>query len=194
MADICANCEKQVYFNEKLKAVNKIWHKTCFKCADCDKRINLGQQLEHDDKPFCKICHQKNFGARGFRGGGGASGLMVQGNYGGAAPVKMPSEQWSKNKFDIPDTDSNVADKTEQIIDSYEAPPKNNPKPLKPKPTPTRYIEDTNYRDDEKGVEESAANDEEDMGLLEMIQNHEYYIKAHGFVKEKLGPYLGDWI
>mmetsp|Transcript_5077 Transcript_5077/g.5866 ORF Transcript_5077/g.5866 Transcript_5077/m.5866 type:complete len:195 (+) Transcript_5077:189-773(+) len=193
MSDPCATCGKPVYFNEKLSALNKTYHKVCFKCTDCEKRINLGQQLEHDELPFCKTCHQKNFGARGFRGGG--SGAMVQGNFHGQAPVQLPSERWNKERFGLKNEDAvkesavHSSIPVERNAVSYEAPPKNNPNPIKAKPAPTRIIEDTNERDDDEDSDDGEET--EDMSLLEMIQNHEYYVQTSNFFKEKLGPYLG---
>ncbi|XP_063969066.1 cysteine-rich protein 2-like [Lytechinus pictus] len=68
----CAKCSKPVYFAEKLVALNKDWHRTCFKCSydQCNKRLNAGEQLEHNKEPFCKSCYGKLFGPKGYRSGG----------------------------------------------------------------------------------------------------------------------------
>lgn len=68
----CAFCSKSVYSAEKVQAVGKTWHKVCFKCGGtcehggCGKVLSLDQYLSHGEDPFCKPCHSKLFGPRGF--------------------------------------------------------------------------------------------------------------------------------
>ena len=68
----CAFCSQPVYPAEKVQAVGKTWHKVCFKCGGscehggCGKVLSLDQYLSHSEDPFCKPCHSKLFGPRGF--------------------------------------------------------------------------------------------------------------------------------
>mmetsp|Transcript_1269 Transcript_1269/g.1501 ORF Transcript_1269/g.1501 Transcript_1269/m.1501 type:complete len:531 (+) Transcript_1269:228-1820(+) len=58
--DPCASCGKTVAFGpEKLKALDKLWHKECFKCVECDKVLRYGTHLEHSNMPYCDGCHKK---------------------------------------------------------------------------------------------------------------------------------------
>lgn len=66
----CAICEKAVYAVEELKALSKIYHKTCFRCGGkakdgCNKKLALSDYVEHDNEPYCKYCHSKLFGTVG---------------------------------------------------------------------------------------------------------------------------------
>jgi len=54
---LCTSCQKSVYAAEKLYALDKDWHKFCFKCVECKKTLSLGQFLDHNNNPYCKGCH-----------------------------------------------------------------------------------------------------------------------------------------
>ncbi|XP_022103439.1 cysteine-rich protein 2-like [Acanthaster planci] len=69
MANPCAGCTKPVYFAERLVAMNRDWHKICFKCADCKQTLTPGKQNVHDDKPYCRTCYGRNFGPKGYSSG-----------------------------------------------------------------------------------------------------------------------------
>ena len=68
----CALCDTSVYPAEKVQAINRIWHKHCFKCGGtsndggCGKVLTLDKYLSHGDDPFCQPCHTKLFGNKGF--------------------------------------------------------------------------------------------------------------------------------
>ncbi|XP_032882515.1 cysteine-rich protein 1 [Amblyraja radiata] len=67
----CPKCSKEVYFAEKVTALNKDWHRACLKCEKCSKTLPSGSISEHDGKPYCtKPCHQALFGPKGFGHGG----------------------------------------------------------------------------------------------------------------------------
>lgn len=68
----CPNCEKEVYFAEKVTSLGKDWHRGCLRCADqsCKKTLTAGSHDEHDGKPYCKKCYGVNFGPSGVRSGG----------------------------------------------------------------------------------------------------------------------------
>ncbi|SCV73129.1 BQ2448_7054 [Microbotryum intermedium] len=93
----CTYCGKSVYFaeqaigpaskvncvvdhpsdrvasNRQLARVNlsrSIYHKPCLKCSSCSKTLEPGALLDHDSDPYCKACHGKAFGTRGYGVGG----------------------------------------------------------------------------------------------------------------------------
>eukprot|EP00053_Salpingoeca_punica_P024687 m.14225 g.14225 ORF g.14225 m.14225 type:complete len:102 (-) comp7072_c0_seq1:247-552(-) len=67
----CPKCQKEVYFAEKVTALNKDWHKACLKCAKCNKVLTAGKFLEHEGTPYCeKPCFGAMFGPGGFGHGG----------------------------------------------------------------------------------------------------------------------------
>jgi cysteine/glycine-rich protein len=78
----CAKCGKSVYSNEERMAAGVKWHDTCFRCMDCGKGLDSSNLTE--GKPdangtptiFCKPCHGKNFGPKGF--GIGGTGVQTQ--------------------------------------------------------------------------------------------------------------------
>ena len=45
----CGACDKTVYFNEKVDACGKAWHKLCFKCFDCSKMLDSGSVSDKRD-------------------------------------------------------------------------------------------------------------------------------------------------
>ncbi|ELR20909.1 LIM domain containing protein [Acanthamoeba castellanii str. Neff] len=57
----CARCGEEVYQSERLRAVNKVYHKICFKCAGCDSALSLGKEFKRDGHPFCKKCYDSNY-------------------------------------------------------------------------------------------------------------------------------------
>ncbi|XP_045175885.2 cysteine and glycine-rich protein 1-like isoform X1 [Mercenaria mercenaria] len=81
--DACPRCKKQVYFAEEVRAVGKKWHKMCLSCAKCSKMLDSTSCTDHEGEVFCKACHTKMFGPKGYGFAGGASGLsMDTGKYG----------------------------------------------------------------------------------------------------------------
>lgn len=38
----CPTCDKSVYFNEQVLALEKAYHKRCLKCAQCSKVLDPG--------------------------------------------------------------------------------------------------------------------------------------------------------
>lgn len=66
----CPWCGGRVYFNERVFSCGRDWHKGCLKCISCTKTLQPGQQLDHDKKPYCKPCHTRAFGPKGYGFGG----------------------------------------------------------------------------------------------------------------------------
>lgn len=52
-------------------ALGKSFHTACFTCKTCGKGLDSMNLAEGGDDIFCKNCHLKEFGPKGFRGGGG---------------------------------------------------------------------------------------------------------------------------
>ena len=51
--------------------------------AKCNKLLDSTTLAEHDEQIYCKACHSKQFGPKGYGFAGGASGLsMDTGKYG----------------------------------------------------------------------------------------------------------------
>merc|ERR1712224_951927 len=65
----CVECGKTVYAMERIKALDKIFHASCFKCTHCSTKLNL--QTYHDGKgdQYCKNCYATIFGADSHYGG-----------------------------------------------------------------------------------------------------------------------------
>ena len=55
------------------------WHKMCFNCKNCKKMLESGSEREHDNEVYCKTCHGRNFGPKGYGYGGGAGALSMEG-------------------------------------------------------------------------------------------------------------------
>lgn len=69
----CPRCNKSVYHAEKVLGPGGDWHKMCFTCNDCNKTLSATTLAEHDNQVYCKACHSKNFGPKGFGFGGGGA-------------------------------------------------------------------------------------------------------------------------
>lgn len=82
----CPWCGDRVYMAERLQCFGREWHKKCFKCMDCGKTLTLGSQLDHAKKPYCKACHSRAYGPKGF-GFGGAVSAASHASSGRAAEV-----------------------------------------------------------------------------------------------------------
>jgi len=71
----CAKCDKTVYALEAINALNKTFHKTCFRCKHCDNVISLKSFSAIEGEPYCKPHYLALFKSRGTYSGitGGAS-------------------------------------------------------------------------------------------------------------------------
>ncbi|KAG8460906.1 hypothetical protein KFE25_010657 [Diacronema lutheri] len=75
----CPWCGDRVFMAERLLCFGREWHKKCFKCIECSKTLTLGSQLDHDKKPYCKACHTRSFGPKGYGFGGAVSAALHAG-------------------------------------------------------------------------------------------------------------------
>ncbi|KAJ3132080.1 hypothetical protein HK101_004638 [Irineochytrium annulatum] len=72
----CPRCSKQVYFAEQMLGPGGVkYHKLCFRCTDCNKGLDSTSVAEKDNVLYCKACHGKHFGPKGYGYGGGAGVL-----------------------------------------------------------------------------------------------------------------------
>ncbi|XP_034825773.1 muscle LIM protein 1-like isoform X5 [Maniola hyperantus] len=73
----CPKCGKSVYAAEERVAGGLKWHKMCFKCGLCQKLLDSTNCTEHEGELFCKMCHARKFGPKGYGFGGGAGCLSM---------------------------------------------------------------------------------------------------------------------
>ncbi|KAM7430327.1 Cysteine-rich protein 1 [Porites harrisoni] len=63
----CPNCNKEVYFAERVSSLGKDWHRPCLRCEKCKKTLSAGGHAEHTGKPYChNPCYSALFGPGGF--------------------------------------------------------------------------------------------------------------------------------
>eukprot|EP00002_Diphylleia_rotans_P040858 TRINITY_DN980_c0_g1_i1.p1 TRINITY_DN980_c0_g1~~TRINITY_DN980_c0_g1_i1.p1 ORF type:complete len:195 (-),score=22.05 TRINITY_DN980_c0_g1_i1:79-663(-) len=77
MSSVCPRCAKPVYFAEKVKGVGgKDWHRMCMACRTCGKLVDSTTVAEHDGEAYCKTCHSKEWGPKGYGYSGGSATIM----------------------------------------------------------------------------------------------------------------------
>uniref|UniRef100_A0A1I8HFE3 LIM zinc-binding domain-containing protein n=1 Tax=Macrostomum lignano TaxID=282301 RepID=A0A1I8HFE3_9PLAT len=64
----CSRCQSTVYFNERVQASGRVFHRSCFKCADCGKPLEAGGESEHKGEVYCRGCYARSYGTKGFCG------------------------------------------------------------------------------------------------------------------------------
>eukprot|EP00842_Homolaphlyctis_polyrhiza_P007033 jgi/Hompol1/919/HPOL_001053-RA len=70
-ADPCGKCAKAVYFAEQIMGPGNIkYHKMCFKCSTCNKLLDSSSAANKDTTLYCRPCHARQFGPKGFGIGG----------------------------------------------------------------------------------------------------------------------------
>ncbi|BES90878.1 muscle lim protein [Nesidiocoris tenuis] len=73
----CPKCGKSVYAAEERVAGGLKWHKMCFKCGMCSKFLDSTNCAEHEGELYCKVCHGRKYGPKGYGFGGGAGCLSM---------------------------------------------------------------------------------------------------------------------
>ncbi|XP_025406409.1 muscle LIM protein 1 isoform X2 [Sipha flava] len=73
----CPKCSKSVYAAEERIAGGYKWHKMCFKCGLCGKFLDSTNCAEHEKEIYCKNCHGRKYGPKGYGFGGGAGCLST---------------------------------------------------------------------------------------------------------------------
>ncbi|XP_073245866.1 cysteine and glycine-rich protein 1-like [Porites lutea] len=71
----CPRCNDRVYAAEEVMGAGSKWHKKCFSCKDCKKKLDSTNCSDNNGEIYCKTCHGKNFGTKGYGYGGGAGAL-----------------------------------------------------------------------------------------------------------------------
>ncbi|GAA5999077.1 hypothetical protein JCM5350_005042 [Sporobolomyces pararoseus] len=74
-APTCPTCQQKVYFAEQtLGPGGRAFHKVCLKCVGCGKSLEPRLLVDHDGEAYCKSCHGKSFGTKGYGAGGALVG------------------------------------------------------------------------------------------------------------------------
>ncbi|KAJ3212113.1 hypothetical protein HK099_007801 [Clydaea vesicula] len=71
-SDKCPKCDKSVYFAEQALGPGGT------KCSDCNKSVDSTTMADKDNVLYCKPCHGKKFGPKGYGYGGGAGVLNTE--------------------------------------------------------------------------------------------------------------------
>nr|XP_046486643.1 muscle LIM protein 1-like isoform X3 [Neodiprion pinetum] len=88
----CPKCNKSVYAAEERVAGGLKWHKMCFKCGLCSKLLDSTNCSEHENELYCKNCHGRKFGPKGYGFGGGAGCLSMD----AGEHLKETSDRYNK--------------------------------------------------------------------------------------------------
>jgi len=53
--EVCAVCSKTVFWNERIAAINLVYHKDCFRCSDpsCKKKLDMGSFKSIKEHIYC---------------------------------------------------------------------------------------------------------------------------------------------
>ncbi|KPV72100.1 uncharacterized protein RHOBADRAFT_66995 [Rhodotorula graminis WP1] len=70
----CAQCGKSVYAAEQALGPAGTYHKLCLKCVECGKLLEPRLLVDHDGQAYCKGCHAKSYGTKGYGAGGALVG------------------------------------------------------------------------------------------------------------------------
>ncbi|CAH1786467.1 unnamed protein product [Owenia fusiformis] len=89
----CPRCGKAVYFAEQVLSLDRKWHKLCFRCLDCNRGLDSTNAAGHEGEAFCKGCHGKRYGPKGygFAGGAGTGLSMDTGKRGEVTRDNVPA-------------------------------------------------------------------------------------------------------
>jgi hypothetical protein len=76
MSTKCNKCDKVVYDLERISALSKNYHKSCFRCKHCDNVLSLKGFAAIEGEPYCKPHYLELFKSKGNYSGitGGSSG------------------------------------------------------------------------------------------------------------------------
>ncbi|XP_043227681.1 muscle LIM protein Mlp84B-like isoform X2 [Amphibalanus amphitrite] len=73
----CPVCDRAVYAAEERVSGGHKYHKTCFKCSMCNKGLDSTNCANHQTELYCKLCHGRRYGPKGYGFGGGAGALSM---------------------------------------------------------------------------------------------------------------------
>jgi len=113
----CIKCEKTVYDLERISALGKNYHKTCFRCKHCDNVLSLKGFAAIEGEPYCKPHYLELFKSKGNYSGitGGSSGTSGYNSSAGFKGMGNVLTAVSKPK-ELKKTET--VDKSAPIIDS----------------------------------------------------------------------------
>ncbi|XP_071831044.1 cysteine and glycine-rich protein 1-like isoform X2 [Apostichopus japonicus] len=77
MAPRCPKCNDYVYPAEELKSNKYSYHKKCFRCFACNTGLDSNNVNPHEAELYCKKCHGRKFGIKGYGFGQGAGSLCM---------------------------------------------------------------------------------------------------------------------
>ncbi|KAI9091123.1 hypothetical protein DFS34DRAFT_653709 [Phlyctochytrium arcticum] len=78
-SETCVKCNKAVYFAEQVIGPQSTkYHKMCFRCNSCNKMLDSTTMAEREGVIYCRACHSKQFGPKGYGFAGGAAGLSTE--------------------------------------------------------------------------------------------------------------------
>jgi len=66
-----------VYMAEERIGAGQSWHVGWFNCASCHTRLDSSTLAENKGEIYCRACHTKEFGPKGYGYGGGAGVLTI---------------------------------------------------------------------------------------------------------------------
>ncbi|RHZ74342.1 hypothetical protein Glove_226g37 [Diversispora epigaea] len=87
-APLCSRCEKVVYMAEQVIGPNGPWHRACLTCIECKKRLDSFALAEHEGEAYCKMCHGRRFGPKGYGFASGTAFLSTE----NAKPLNMKNK------------------------------------------------------------------------------------------------------
>ncbi|KAL7061955.1 hypothetical protein AAHC03_01191 [Spirometra sp. Aus1] len=92
MSTKCGACGKAVYAAEERRFGDQAYHPQCFKCSACNKPVDSTTGAQHETTLYCKTCHGREFGIKGYGFGQGAGILNTEKatGAGGEAPKPAP--------------------------------------------------------------------------------------------------------
>ncbi|KAK2167230.1 hypothetical protein NP493_1285g00036 [Ridgeia piscesae] len=74
--ECCPRCGKRVYFAEQILSLGRKWHKPCFRCTTCEKKLDSQSATDHQGEMFCRACHSRQFGLKGYGYAAGAGTML----------------------------------------------------------------------------------------------------------------------
>ncbi|CAJ0831650.1 1787_t:CDS:2 [Entrophospora sp. SA101] len=92
----CPRCQKAVYMAEQAIGPNGAWHKTCLACIDCNKRLDSFTLAEHEGEAYCKVCHGRRYGPKGYGFASGSSFLSTDKPLKSRSMTTLVNDQTSK--------------------------------------------------------------------------------------------------
>jgi hypothetical protein len=99
----CHRCGKTVYAAEQIAGPGDLkFHRWCYKCKSCNKKIEPSTLAVHENEVYCRACHSKNFGMRGYGHGVGAGVMHTWGPDGRKLNSDGPRPRASSQDLPLP--------------------------------------------------------------------------------------------